>query len=93
MIRFFERHATSLTLEVEDNLDQWQWGDVVYWRFPDGRDHCGIISDRTRRDGMPLVIHNAGITREEDCLLRWEITGHFRWGKGPVPLSHASLSQ
>ncbi len=78
-IRYFERHGTPLTLEVEDNLDQWQWGDVVYWRFADGRDHCGIISDRTRRDGVPLVIHNGGITREEDCLLRWEITGHFRY--------------
>lgn len=78
-VRFFERHGISLTLEVEGNLDQWQWGDVVYWRFPDGRDHCGIISDRTRRDGVPLVIHNAGLTREEDCLLRWEITGHFRY--------------
>ncbi len=78
-VRFFERYGTALPLEVEDNLDQWQWGDVVYWRFADGRDHCGIISDRTRRDGVPLVIHNAGITKEEDCLLRWEITGHFRY--------------
>lgn len=78
-MRYFERYGTALTLEVEGALDQWQWGDVVYWRFPDGRDHCGIISDRTRRDGVPLVIHNAGLTREEDCLLRWEITGHFRY--------------
>ncbi|MEW5922314.1 MAG: DUF1287 domain-containing protein [Bacillota bacterium] len=86
-MRFFEHHGIPLTLEVEENLDQWQWGDVVYWKFPDGRDHCGIISDRTRRDGVPLVIHNAGLTREEDCLLRWEITGHFRWDKGTGPLS------
>ena len=78
-VRFFERFGTALTLDVADNLNQWQWGDVVYWRFADGRDHCGIISDRTRRDGVPLVVHNAGITREEDCLLRWEITGHFRY--------------
>ena len=89
-MRFLERHAITLALEVEDNLEQWQWGDVVYWQFPDGRDHCGIISDRTRRDGVPLAIHNAGITREEDCLLRWKITGHFRWDEeassfAPVP--------
>ena len=78
-IRFLERHGTPLTIEVEGNLDHWQWGDVVYWRFSNGRDHCGIISDRTNKDGVPLVIHNASITREEDCLLMWEITGHFRF--------------
>ena len=62
-----------------DQLPEWQWGDVVYWRFRDGRDHCGIVSDRTRKDGLPLVIHNAGLAREEDALLRWEVTGHFRY--------------
>lgn len=76
---FFTRYGLPLTLEVEGHLDEWQWGDVVYWRFANGRDHCGIISDRTRSDGLPLVIHNAGQAKEEDCLLRWEITGHFRY--------------
>lgn len=76
---FLERHGISLALDVKDERDEWQWGDVVYWRFPGGRDHCGIISDRTGKDGLPLVIHNAGVAREEDCLLRWEITGHFRF--------------
>lgn len=76
---FFERFGTALTLQVEDHLQEWRWGDVVYWRFVDGREHCGIISDRTGRDGVPLVIHNAGIAREENCLQRWEIIGHFRY--------------
>lgn len=78
-ICFLERYGTSLSTEVEGNLEQWQWGDVVYWRFSNGRDHCGIVSDLTRKDGIPLVIHNASITREEDCLLKWEIIGHFRF--------------
>jgi uncharacterized protein YijF (DUF1287 family) len=78
---FLERYGTSLPLGVSEELDKWQWGDVVYWRFPNGRDHCGIISDRTGKDGLPLVIHNAGSAREEDCLLRWEIVGHFRYPK------------
>jgi uncharacterized protein YijF (DUF1287 family) len=76
---FFERFGTALTLQVEDHLQEWRWGDVVYWRFVDGREHCGVISDRTGRDGVPLVIHNAGIAREENCLQRWEIIGHFRY--------------
>ncbi|NLB18507.1 MAG: DUF1287 domain-containing protein, partial [Syntrophomonadaceae bacterium] len=46
-IQYFKTHGKSLTLEVEGHLEEWKWGDVVYWRFPDGRDHCGIISDRT----------------------------------------------
>lgn len=78
---FLERHGTSLPLDVSKEPDIWQWGDVVYWRFPNGRDHCGIISDRTGKDGLPLVIHNAGSAREEDCLLKWEIVGHFRYPK------------
>lgn len=81
---FFERHGLKLTTKVDkDNLEEWKWGDVVYWRFPDGNEHCGIISDRTGPDNIPLVIHNASITREEDCLLRWEIIGHYRY-----PISH-----
>ena len=78
-IQFFKTHGKSLTLEVEEHLNEWKWGDVVYWRFADGRDHCGIISDRTTRVGRPLVIHNAGMAREEDALLRWEIIGHYRY--------------
>lgn len=78
-IQYFNTYGKSLTLEVEGHLEEWKWGDVVYWRFPDGRDHCGIISDRTTKDGRPLVIHNAGLAREEDALLRWEIVGHYRY--------------
>lgn len=52
---------------------------MVYWRFPGGQLHCGIVSDRVGRSGLPLVIHNAGLAQEEDCLDRWEIIGHFRY--------------
>lgn len=78
-IQFFERFGQKLTVETEEELSQWQWGDVVYWRFANGDEHCGIISDRISTAGRPLVIHNAGITKEEDCLKRWEIIGHYRY--------------
>lgn len=78
-IAFFKRHGTELTTQVERNLDDWQWGDVVYWQFPNGDEHCGIVSDRCREDGFPLVIHNASVCKEEDCLQRWTITGHYRY--------------
>jgi len=80
LVKFFQRHGQTLATSTgEDQLTEWQWGDVVFWRFANGLDHCGIISDRTNEDGLPLAIHNAGMAREEDCLTRWEITGHYRY--------------
>lgn len=76
---FFKRHGKSLSLDPVNNPEDWHWGDIVYWKFPNGDEHCGIVSDRTNKRGIPLVIHNAGICREEDALLRWEITGHYRY--------------
>ncbi|HHY37856.1 MAG TPA: DUF1287 domain-containing protein [Clostridia bacterium] len=79
-MKFFERNGRTLTLSTApEDLDEWRWGDVVYWRFPNGLLHCGVVSDRTGRSGLPLVIHNAGMASEEDCLTRWEIIGHFRY--------------
>jgi len=78
-MRFFERHGQSLALDHPADPALWQWGDVVYWRFSNGLEHCGIVSDRRNEDGIPLVIHNAGICREEDALLRWDIIGHYRY--------------
>lgn len=78
-VAFFRQYGISLGLDPLKNPEEWQWGDVVYWRFPNGNEHCGIISDRRTDQGIPLVIHNAGICREEDALLRWEITGHYRY--------------
>lgn len=77
-MQFLKRFGQGLTLETSDS-SQWQWGDVVYWRFSNGDEHCGVISDKTTASGRPLVIHNASITKEEDCLKRWKIIGHYRY--------------
>ncbi len=58
----------------------WRPGDVVFWDLPGGLKHCGVISDRPGRSGLPLVIHNIGQAAEEDCLTRWPIIGHGRAG-------------
>lgn len=82
---FFQRFGETLPLDVsEETLSQWRHGDLVYWLFPDGQQHTGVISDLKNRQGIPLVIHNAGVAREENCLLRWEIIGHYRY---PLPNS------
>jgi uncharacterized protein YijF (DUF1287 family) len=79
LICFFQRHGQTLGNQVEGNLDEWQWGDVVIWRFSNGLLHCGIISDRKNEAGMPLVIHNCDVAREQDILTYWEIIGHYRY--------------
>ncbi len=78
-VAFMGRHGLALSLDPLQQPDDWHWGDVVYWKFPNGDEHCGIVSDRINKKGLPLVIHNAGICKEEDALLRWEITGHYRY--------------
>ncbi len=79
-IIFFKRFGESLTLDVsKTDLSQWKHGDFVYWQLPGGQQHTGVISDRTGTRGFPLVIHNNSVAREEDCLRRWKIIGHYRF--------------
>jgi uncharacterized protein YijF (DUF1287 family) len=83
---FFQRHALELTTDVKpgdvSNLVKWQPGDIVVFGLPADPDHIAIISDRRRKDGVPLVIHNAGPwATEGDYLLRWhsKVDHHFRY--------------
>lgn len=80
---YLSRHAEALTTEVipwdKDNLREWQPGDLVI--FGPGNNHVGIVSDRRRRDGLPLVIHHGWGTPVEDHVLEYwgsQITSHFR---------------
>ncbi|QGU00084.1 hypothetical protein SYNTR_1490 [Candidatus Syntrophocurvum alkaliphilum] len=76
-MKFFERHGTPLPKDIEP--EELRWGDIVYWKFPDGQEHTGIISDKRTSSGIPLVIHNGSVAIEEDCLYRWEIIGFYRY--------------
>lgn len=85
---YFRRYAQSLTLELKPgdpgNLKLWQGGDLVLFGGP--KFHIGILSDRRDADGVPLLVHNAGDTREDDGLRYWParitpIIGHYRWPK------------
>lgn len=83
---FFSRFGEALTTEIMvddiENLAQWQGGDIVVFSKP--LNHIGIVSDKRRRDGVPLVIHNGGpFPREQDILLgdNAVIAGHYRFPK------------
>ncbi len=77
---FFGRHGKSLPMALTiKTRSTWQPGDLVYWKLDDGLDHCGVLSDGINAKGWPLVVHNAEICREEDCLASWKIIGHYRY--------------
>lgn len=77
---WFDRHATSLTLDPHD-LAAWQGGDIVCWG-----NHIGIVSDMRNAEGVALVIHHWGPWQthfEEDALTASDfgpIVGHWRMG-------------
>jgi hypothetical protein len=86
---YFSRSGETLTTEVKPwdhrNLSEWQPGDIVV--FGSGYDHIGIVSDKRRRDGVPLVIHHGWACPVEDDVLRYwgdRITGHSRMDLGNV---------
>ena len=54
-------------------------GDIVTWDLGRGLVHIGIVSDRKSSAQVPMLIHNIGRgTQEEDILLQYKITGHYR---------------
>ena len=78
---FFEEHAISLTLDINE-IAEWQPGDIVI--FEDDK-HIGIISDKRNKDGQPYVIHNGGKpNREEDYLSKSTVTGHYRFDASKI---------
>lgn len=79
---FFKRFGQTLPTDFNSSTrSSWQPGDIVCWDTGRGRTHTGIVSDGVDENDTPLVIHNNGVCREENCLLRWKIIGHFRFPK------------
>lgn len=69
--------------EISDNPTDYKPGDLVCWNLGGSITHIGIVSrkqsaDKTRQ----LIIHNIGQGQVlEDCLFRYRIIGHYRYGK------------
>lgn len=83
-VRFLERHGQPLPIGLgAGDLASWRGGDLVYWKLPSGLDHAGVVTDRVGPSGLPMVIHNLGVTAEEDVLGAWRVTGHFRYPAAP----------
>lgn len=77
LMKFFERKGWKKP--VSDKPHDFLPGDLVCWMLPGDLPHIGIVSDRKSEKGIPLIIHNIGAgAQEEDCLLLFTMTGHYR---------------
>ncbi len=77
---FFSRFGQSLP--VSYNPEDYRPGDIVTTR-PITRPHIAIVSDTRAFLGLGnlMVIQNKGFsTRQDNELLSYEITGHYRYG-------------
>ena len=84
---YLRRFGRVLPLQTSGAaLQSWQPGDIVYWNTGESgntRLHTGIVSDTRDARGLPWVIHNGSVCREEDALDKWTIIGHFRFPQFP----------
>ena len=82
-MRWFERHGWDRA--IGRSVDDFTAGDIVAWRLSgSGLLHIGIVSDRHRDDGTPLILHNISAgTQEDDLLFHHAIIGHYRMPVAP----------
>jgi len=78
LMRWFERQGWQQPASRQ--AADFAAGDIVAWKLKgSGLLHVGIVSDRRRSDGTPLILHNiARGTQEEDLLFAHTIIGHYR---------------
>ncbi len=80
--KFFEKYATKLSNDWQENPGGWQPGDIM---VSNNGGHIGVVSDRRNKNGRPYIIHNAGQPkREEDYLKRGKATGHYRFDASKI---------
>lgn len=82
---YLKRRGFELKLPKTGDTSVFQPGDIVTCTVPPNLPHVMIVSDKKDSTGVPLVIHNiGGGAREEDSLMKFPLTGHYRWKPKPV---------
>lgn len=81
LMTFFSRFGVIKNKSLQ--ADDYQAGDIICWRLPNGMTHIGIASNRRSKDGeRPLIIHNIGSGQVlDDCLFFFTIIGHYSYKK------------
>jgi len=79
LMTFFKRRGKALPITRDPA--NYQPGDIVAWRIPDGRPHIGLVAPEAGGDpARRQIIHNIGHgARREDRLFEFEIIGHYRY--------------
>ena len=77
---FFTRFGKNLP--VSSQASDYKTGDLVTWMINGKLPHIGIVTHLKSTNGDNLIIHNVGNGQVlDDCLFRYEITGHYRYKK------------
>ncbi|WP_378103917.1 DUF1287 domain-containing protein [Chryseobacterium sp. sg2396] len=78
---FFAKFGKSKSIETKPEL--YIPGDIVTWILPGNLTHIGMVVSRKSADGKRyLIVHNIGKGQIlEDCLLKYQITGHYQYRK------------
>jgi uncharacterized protein YijF (DUF1287 family) len=80
LMAFFKRQGSALPMSQA--ITDYDPGDIVAWRLPNGLTHIGVLVDVRSAEGRPLAVHNIGAgPKMEDVLFEWEIIGHYRYPK------------
>jgi uncharacterized protein len=75
---YFKRSGYSLP--KSEDAARFKPGDLVTCLVLKKLPHIMIVSDKKRASGHYMVLHNIGAGAvEEDCLMEYPHTGHFRW--------------
>ena len=74
---FFKRKGKALP--ITQNANDYKTGALVTWMINDKMPHIGIVTNKLSKDGKRrLIVHNVGGGQVlEDCLFKYQITGHF----------------
>lgn len=78
---FFAKFGKSKSIETKPEL--YIPGDIVTWLLPGNLTHIGIVVNKKSADGKRyLIVHNIGGGQViEDCLFKFNITGHYQYQK------------
>lgn len=83
LMTFFKRKGT--VLPISESAELYKPGDIVCWNLGGGVTHIGLVSDIRNKEGNRYqIVHNIGGGQVlEDCLFRFRIIGHYRYGERP----------
>jgi len=81
LMTFFERKGQ--VLPISQKAADYQPGDIVCWNLGGDINHIGIVSaEKVPGRERHLIVHNIGAGQVlEDCLFRFKIIGHYRFGE------------